>query len=694
MAINRYDQPAEAQFINTYTPIPFDDLLKVGMLKQARVEKGQQEMDATNDYLRSIPVAPADEEALNEKMKIYRGQLDEGLKYGVGSQDQINSAARVKNAILADEDIRKFIHNRKIWDQDIKTASEAAKDPNIPENLASLTRNQRDLGYGGPGSKKGLYSPATFNKYVDVYEAMEKRVNDVSDSSFGEAGISLKDGNKYIVETTHGEKTLNALGAPLGIVFTKNEKGEAIIDITKSNIGVFMSSSEGAQLRQIATERSEGDPDKYNQILQEQYYGHAIAAIKERVSSKSTISISGDPYGQIDYKKKVEDMINPRGVPLSVATSASKLTSFDKTKEMSNILDGQIKEKEANLNKTLKTEGITKQGNIYLDNNNVDVSGRVLGLQSEIEDIKGQKESIASMLKRVKDEAGIPQEWEVNPVTKEDAEKAGTEERIRFLRQIKAGDTRMNTSDEMNKADKAAEIAKNKYIEKNDPNWSALNKALAENAEKSAVITTVTPYALKSLNEGAMADYPLLMQNEAQWVGTKETIQESEKEKLRNLTANQTSTNPERVIFGGPMIDPESQKEKYVYQAYDAKGNLSRPFMVDAPVGTVDNLIRAGVTTKARHIMHQQLTRLYVNPDKVTEVTLGTGDGTEGKVRMIQKSGYNNAVEGSQFKLITNIKGPDGVVRPTEDVFNSITEVMDRYEAYVIAEMANRQSEK
>lgn len=36
--INRYDLPAQASFINTYSPVPFDDILKAGLTKQGRAD--------------------------------------------------------------------------------------------------------------------------------------------------------------------------------------------------------------------------------------------------------------------------------------------------------------------------------------------------------------------------------------------------------------------------------------------------------------------------------------------------------------------------------------------------------------------------------------------------------------------------------------------------------------------------------
>jgi hypothetical protein len=39
MAVNRYDNPAQAQFIDTYVPIPFEQLYTLGKQANERVDK-------------------------------------------------------------------------------------------------------------------------------------------------------------------------------------------------------------------------------------------------------------------------------------------------------------------------------------------------------------------------------------------------------------------------------------------------------------------------------------------------------------------------------------------------------------------------------------------------------------------------------------------------------------------------------
>ena len=45
MAVNRYDQPIDSQFINTYVPIPFEQMLQAGAMKQQRYDQSAAAID-------------------------------------------------------------------------------------------------------------------------------------------------------------------------------------------------------------------------------------------------------------------------------------------------------------------------------------------------------------------------------------------------------------------------------------------------------------------------------------------------------------------------------------------------------------------------------------------------------------------------------------------------------------------------
>lgn len=65
--INTYDQPAQAQFINTYVPIPFQEMMAAGQMKQERYDKAAGATDAMIGALDEIVAIPNSRDELRAK---------------------------------------------------------------------------------------------------------------------------------------------------------------------------------------------------------------------------------------------------------------------------------------------------------------------------------------------------------------------------------------------------------------------------------------------------------------------------------------------------------------------------------------------------------------------------------------------------------------------------------------------------
>jgi hypothetical protein len=713
--INRYDTPAQASFINTYVPIPFERLMAIDQMKQAKIEENDKLTDETLAAINAIKVAPADEQAYLDKANSLKTQVMDIMNSSApGSYEGKRKLMNLRNQVQVDPTLRSMVQNYSTYSDAMTQKQEADKEGTISANQQPLNEIITNLSSGGKGTLgymketggSGVYSRGSWMKNVNVKKAMEQYVNNVPESSIEQAGVVAKDGNKYILETGSAGTTLNALGAPLGIRFATNEKGEQTIDLKNSNISIFLDTPEGKQIQNIARERVRtGQAKDVNQEVQRQYYEHALSAINERVSSKSTVKLAADPFDQARYKKELDDKVNPWSTTLSIATSGSKLMSFNKTEEAKTTIGNQIEKGREDLEQFRTLYGVkdvvttSKDGQTSttrVDKNGVDVSEAYDLKAAEIKQLEDQKKSIDDMVARVKGEIGIPSTWKPNEDVKAGAEKVRAEAEQKALLRITNDQNRVYTEEykqnptpeERMQAKEEAQPAYDNYIQKNDATWNKLNQALKVNAAKSSVITTATKFGSKELNERAVGEFPLLMENEVQWVGNKKSLSVKEKESLGSMSAKSGSqSDPTKVVFGGSLVDPESQKIKFVYQTYDKNGKLSDPFMVDAPNGVVDDLIRTGATSQAKVMIHQQLTKLETNPDNTTSVTLGTGEQTKGVVR-------KTSVTGDPLKpkwlLTVNLRGPKGESIPTEKIFDSRTALIDYYEAFVITELKNR----
>jgi len=350
---------------------------------------------------------------------------------------------------------------------------------------------------------------------------------------------------------------------------------------------------------------------------------------------------------------------------------------MEKVREAAYTIENQIEEANQSLHDFEQARGIqdvvytTPDGQTStrrVDKNGVDVSEEYDLKKAIIQQYQDQKDAIDNRVNRIKDRLKIPKTWAPNEKVLKEAEEARAGAEFNFLSKV-GPDPKNNEI-----AKGYGQAAYERYIEKNDPTAASLNRELKKEAAKSSVITGVTKFGSKDMNERALKEFPLLMENEVQDVGTKKTLSVEDKEKLGILSANRTMTDPSRVTYQGNLVDPESQKLKFVYQVYNAKGELSDPIMVDAPEGVEDSLIKEGATDKVKVVIHQQLTRLDRNPDLNATIDLGTGNDTKAAVRKSDDGSYIMTVK---------LTSDNGTVRLTEKIFDNRTALIDYYSSYV-----------
>ena len=65
MAANRFSQPIASEFINTYVPIPFEQMMQAGAMKQQRYDQSASAMDQSIGRAENINAAPGTKDALN-----------------------------------------------------------------------------------------------------------------------------------------------------------------------------------------------------------------------------------------------------------------------------------------------------------------------------------------------------------------------------------------------------------------------------------------------------------------------------------------------------------------------------------------------------------------------------------------------------------------------------------------------------
>lgn len=119
MAVGRFDTPAEAQFMNTYSPIPFDEMLQAGLMRQQQYNQGQSFVDEAQVNAENIKYIPGSEDeryvtgtvlpTVKEIVDKYTGQ---DL-----SQPQVMRAISKELRGLDTQRVSRIGESRTAWDQ-------------------------------------------------------------------------------------------------------------------------------------------------------------------------------------------------------------------------------------------------------------------------------------------------------------------------------------------------------------------------------------------------------------------------------------------------------------------------------------------------------------------------------------------------------------------------------------------------
>jgi len=105
MAVNRYDTPAQSQFINTYVPIPFEQMVGAGQVQQGRYDQTAAAMDQQQAFLDSVQAIPdsVDEDYVSKLRGEFQNVADEFSQKDLANpivRRQLNS--RIRRSVDSD----------------------------------------------------------------------------------------------------------------------------------------------------------------------------------------------------------------------------------------------------------------------------------------------------------------------------------------------------------------------------------------------------------------------------------------------------------------------------------------------------------------------------------------------------------------------------------------------------------------
>lgn len=145
MAVNRFDKASQAQFINTYVPIPFDELAQASQIRQNRADKMQASLDAAQMAAANINAIPTategDVKIRNQIVSNVNNVIDKYAGLDL-SDPEVDRQIRldIRKAAPAEEIARlesNFANWQKAKDIKMKLEAERAWNPLLDDDPAS-----------------------------------------------------------------------------------------------------------------------------------------------------------------------------------------------------------------------------------------------------------------------------------------------------------------------------------------------------------------------------------------------------------------------------------------------------------------------------------------------------------------------------------------------------------------------------
>lgn len=76
MSVNRFSKPSEQHVMNTYVPLPFQEILAAGQARQSIYDRSLAGLETHSDALTKMNSTPFDKQYLQEKQQQFQGVVE------------------------------------------------------------------------------------------------------------------------------------------------------------------------------------------------------------------------------------------------------------------------------------------------------------------------------------------------------------------------------------------------------------------------------------------------------------------------------------------------------------------------------------------------------------------------------------------------------------------------------------------
>lgn len=229
MAINRFDQPAQAKFVDTYVPVPFEEMGKMLQARQQRLDQNLSALDeakANADNLNAIPnsrdalyISGVRDKLHNISMEYVDKDLSDPEIYRELNR-KIRSSVDPSRIRRAQESFAGYSNYQKVLATQVAKGQVA--DPKLLQNFQDYDTETAGVYAGLP------------REYVDVDSAVTDFFKNVEPESFGLFDV---EGRPEFVEAREGVSTnkLMSYARKNAEDFMNTSAGRYILDVAKAN---------------------------------------------------------------------------------------------------------------------------------------------------------------------------------------------------------------------------------------------------------------------------------------------------------------------------------------------------------------------------------------------------------------------------------------------------------------------------
>ena len=330
--INQYMQPAQAQYINTYTPIPFESMLQAGMAQEQQYNQGKQAASSLYDQYQGIDVHRFDQPELERRLNQINSDISNLMAENpdLGSYDFRNKLDTYKRRLARDEWWQAAKANKPMFDQLEKNILED-KTKNRSYNYMQRQQLFDQLAKQGTAGLIAQGNPYATDpgstEYADFNNYLGKQMKDIETDLVSTQGYTP---DSFKVGSERETKT-----------------GNKIKSIMLDQYEPFLSTKEGVNMYNYATATLGHTPnDKemrsfYQQMINDKYRAYIVNKRRSTIDFDKGLydtkqeQLAGTTYTPYDaYSKGIDNTLpspefdsNGNMKPLSKVNVAPKTSS-------------------------------------------------------------------------------------------------------------------------------------------------------------------------------------------------------------------------------------------------------------------------------------------------------------------------------------------------------------------------------